>query len=105
MLFICCSYAVSMLFICCLYVVSMLFLCCFDFVEIYYEKLVSQQFTRKPTNFFNYIDFIQKLNLVDLQTQGGTCTTKVVREVRSGDAGHGMDTAPRGQMLFCAPTC
>ena len=51
MLFICCSYAVSMLFICCLYVVSMLFLCCFDFVEIYYEKLVSQQFTRKPTNF------------------------------------------------------
>ena len=59
-----------MLFLCCLYVVSMLFLCCFDFVEIYYEKLVSQQFTRKPTNFFNYIDFIQKLNLVDLQTQG-----------------------------------
>ena len=59
-----------MLFLCCLYVVSMLFLCCFDFVEIYYEKLVFPKFTRKPTNFFNYIDFIQKLNLVDLQTQG-----------------------------------
>ena len=52
----------------------MLFLCCFDFVEICYEKLISQQFTRKPTNFFNYIDFIQKLNLVDLQTQGATTT-------------------------------
>ena len=59
-----------MLFLCCVYVVSMLFLCCFDFVEIYYEKLVFPKFTRKPTNFFNYIDFIQKLNLVDLQTQG-----------------------------------
>ena len=59
-----------MLFICCFYAVSMLFICCFDFVEIYNEKLVFQQFSRKPTNFFNYIDFIHKLNLVDLQTQG-----------------------------------
>ena len=71
MLFICCFYAVSMLFICCFYAVSILFICCFDFVEIYNEKLVFQKFSRKPTNFFNYIDFIQKLNLVDLQTQGG----------------------------------
>ena len=70
MLFICCFYAVSMLFICCFYAVSMLFICCFDFVEIYNEKLVFQKFSRKPTSFFNYIDFIQKLNLVDLQTQG-----------------------------------
>ena len=47
----------------------MLFICCFDF-EMYYGKLVFHKFTRKPTSFFNYIDFIQKLNLVDLQTQG-----------------------------------
>ena len=78
MLFLCCFYvvymffyAVSMLFVCCFYAVSMLFICCFDFVEIYNEKLVFQKFSRKQTNFFNYIDFIHKLNLVDLQTQGG----------------------------------
>ena len=70
MLFICCFYAVSMLFICCFYAVSMSFICCFDFVEIYNEKLAFQKFSRKPTHFFSYIDFIQKLNLVDLQTQG-----------------------------------
>ena len=83
MLFICCFYAVSMLFICCLYVVSTLFLCCFDFVEIYYEKLVFPKFTRKPTNFFNYIDFIQKLNLVDLQTQGTVVPQTLTCQLRS----------------------